>query len=156
MGCGAGNDVLVGFGKLADVLWYLILARPPLEFLSNVLAAGAEPADMKSVFDSFTYFSNGLDEGADDTFDNFPALAALPRGRWRTSFGRMHRRFATESLAATAQSLWRQSKSSHKSPAHSLPIRKAGFPRNDVHRMMPFLQHEASGLQPQTLNGLRR
>jgi uncharacterized protein YbjT (DUF2867 family) len=50
--------------------------RPPLEFLANVLAAGADPSYMKSVFDSYTDFSNGLDEGADATFDNFPALTA--------------------------------------------------------------------------------
>jgi NAD(P)H dehydrogenase (quinone) len=48
--------------------------RPPLEFLRNVLAAGAEPAYMKCVFDSYTDFSNGLDEGADETFGNFEYL----------------------------------------------------------------------------------
>jgi NAD(P)H dehydrogenase (quinone) len=48
--------------------------RPPLEFLRNVLAAGAEPAYMKCVFDSYTDFTNGLDEGADETFDNFVGL----------------------------------------------------------------------------------
>jgi NAD(P)H dehydrogenase (quinone) len=55
-------------------------ARPPLEFLSSVLAAGAEPAYMKSVFDSYTDFTNGLDDGADDTFDNFVAITgSAPR-----------------------------------------------------------------------------
>jgi NAD(P)H dehydrogenase (quinone) len=49
-------------------------ARPPLEFLTHVLAAGAEPAYMRCVFDSYSDFSNGLDEGADATFDNFRAL----------------------------------------------------------------------------------
>jgi NAD(P)H dehydrogenase (quinone) len=49
-------------------------ARPPSEFLSHVLAAGAEPAYMKCVFDSYTDFTNGLDDGADEIFDNFPAL----------------------------------------------------------------------------------
>jgi uncharacterized protein YbjT (DUF2867 family) len=53
-------------------------ARPPLEFLSTILAAGAEPAYMKSVFDSYADFTNGLDEGADDTFANFPALLGRP------------------------------------------------------------------------------
>jgi NAD(P)H dehydrogenase (quinone) len=49
-------------------------ARPPSEFLSHVLAAGAEPAYMKCVFDSYTDFTNGLGERADEVFDNFPAL----------------------------------------------------------------------------------
>jgi uncharacterized protein YbjT (DUF2867 family) len=49
-------------------------ARPPSEFLSHVLAAGAEPAYMKCVFDSYTDFTNGLGDGADEIFDNFPAL----------------------------------------------------------------------------------
>src|ERR1700723_715675 len=49
-------------------------ARPPSEFLSHVLAAGAEPAYMKCVFDSYTDFTNGVAEKADEVFDNFPAL----------------------------------------------------------------------------------
>ena len=49
-------------------------ARPPSEFLSHVLAAGAEPSYMKCVFDSYTDFTNGSGEKADDVFDNLPAL----------------------------------------------------------------------------------
>lgn len=49
-------------------------AHPPLEFLSSALAAGAEPAYMKSVFDTYTDFTNGLDEGADAIFHNFQSL----------------------------------------------------------------------------------
>jgi NAD(P)H dehydrogenase (quinone) len=49
-------------------------ARPPSEFLSHVLAAGAEPAYMKCVFDSYTDFTNGFALGADEVFDNFPAI----------------------------------------------------------------------------------
>ena len=48
--------------------------RPPSEFLSHVLAAGAEPAYMKCVFDSYTDFTDGSNERADEVFDNFPAL----------------------------------------------------------------------------------
>lgn len=48
--------------------------QPPSDFLQNVLAAGAEPAYMKCVFDSYTDFTNGKDIGADATFDNFPGL----------------------------------------------------------------------------------
>ena len=46
-------------------------ARPPSEFLENVLAAGAEPAYMKCVFDSYSDLTNGKDIGADEVFDNF-------------------------------------------------------------------------------------
>jgi len=49
-------------------------ARPPSEFLRHVLAAGTEPAYMKCVFDSYTDFTNGAGEKADEVFDNFPAL----------------------------------------------------------------------------------
>jgi NAD(P)H dehydrogenase (quinone) len=48
--------------------------RPPLEFLTRVLALGADPAYMKCVFDSYTDFTNGNNERADEVFDNFPAL----------------------------------------------------------------------------------
>ena len=47
---------------------------PPEEFYRNVLAAGAEPAYMKCVFDSYSDFTAGKDIGADEVFDNFPAL----------------------------------------------------------------------------------
>jgi NAD(P)H dehydrogenase (quinone) len=53
-------------------------ARPPAEFLRNVLAAGAEPAYMKCVFDSYTDLTNGKDIGADATFDNFAELTGRP------------------------------------------------------------------------------
>jgi NAD(P)H dehydrogenase (quinone) len=48
--------------------------QPPSEFLRNVLAAGAEPAYMKCVFDSYTDLTNGVDIRSDETFDNFPEL----------------------------------------------------------------------------------
>jgi NAD(P)H dehydrogenase (quinone) len=48
--------------------------QPPADFLRNVLAAGAEPAYMKCVFDSYTDLTNGVDIGADETFDNFSAI----------------------------------------------------------------------------------
>lgn len=49
-------------------------AQPPADFLRNVLAAGAEPAYMKCVFDSYTDFTAGKDIGADEVFDNFPSI----------------------------------------------------------------------------------
>jgi uncharacterized protein YbjT (DUF2867 family) len=48
--------------------------QPPEDFLLNVLAAGAEPAYMKCVFDSYTDLTNGKDIGADEIFDNFQAI----------------------------------------------------------------------------------
>lgn len=45
--------------------------RPPSEFLRNVLAAGAEPAYMKCVFDSYSDLTDGKDLAADQVFDNF-------------------------------------------------------------------------------------
>jgi NAD(P)H dehydrogenase (quinone) len=48
--------------------------RPPAEFLRNVLAAGAEPAYMKCVFDSYTDLTEGKNIGADQVFDNFTRI----------------------------------------------------------------------------------
>jgi NAD(P)H dehydrogenase (quinone) len=54
--------------------------RPPSEFLRNVLAAGAEPAYMKCVFDSYSDLTDGKDIGADKVFDNFTCITgAVPR-----------------------------------------------------------------------------
>jgi NAD(P)H dehydrogenase (quinone) len=46
-----------------------------LVFLAQVLAAGAEPSYLRCLFDRYTDLGNGLDEGADEVIDNFPALA---------------------------------------------------------------------------------
>jgi NAD(P)H dehydrogenase (quinone) len=48
--------------------------RPPSEFLRNVLAAGAEPAYMKCVFDSYSDLTEGKDLGADQVFGNFTCI----------------------------------------------------------------------------------
>ena len=64
-------------------------ARPPSEFLRHVLAAGAEPAYMKCVFDSYTDFTNGAGEKADEVFDNFPALVGR-QPRLLSDFVRHH------------------------------------------------------------------
>jgi len=55
--------------------------RDPSEFLQNVLAAGAEPAYMRCVFDSYTDLTQGKDLGADQVFENF---ACITGGRPRT------------------------------------------------------------------------
>ena len=48
--------------------------QPPSDFLRNVLAAGAEPAYMKCVFDSYTDLTNGVDIRSDETFEGFAEL----------------------------------------------------------------------------------
>lgn len=49
-------------------------ARPPKEFLDNVLAAGAEPAYMDCVYRSYVDMTNGALTGTDEVFDNLVAL----------------------------------------------------------------------------------
>jgi NAD(P)H dehydrogenase (quinone) len=63
--------------------------RPPAEFLQNVLAAGAEPAYMKCVFESYSDLTDGRDIGADAVFDNFTQLTGL-RPRTVADFARKH------------------------------------------------------------------
>jgi NAD(P)H dehydrogenase (quinone) len=52
--------------------------QPPSDFLRNVLAAGAEPAYMKCVFDSYTDLTNGVDLRSDETFGGFAELTGRP------------------------------------------------------------------------------
>jgi len=54
--------------------------RPPAEFYRNVINAGAEPAYMKCVFDSYSDFTAGRGERVDAVFDNLPALIGRPPG----------------------------------------------------------------------------
>ena len=48
--------------------------RPPEEFYQNLLAAGAEPAYMKCVYDCYSNFTTGTSQKSDEVFDNFPAI----------------------------------------------------------------------------------
>ena len=52
--------------------------RPAEEFLANVLAAGAEPAYMKCVFDSYSALAAGQRERSDEVFDGFEAIVGRP------------------------------------------------------------------------------
>jgi uncharacterized protein YbjT (DUF2867 family) len=63
--------------------------RPPVEFYRNVLAAGAESSYMKCVFDSFTDFTAGKTPGADEVFDNFPAITGK-KPRTLEDFAKTH------------------------------------------------------------------
>jgi uncharacterized protein YbjT (DUF2867 family) len=64
-------------------------ARPPEEFYRNVLAAGAEPAYMKCVFNSYSDFTAGRGERVDETFDNLPAIIGK-KPRTMAEFARKH------------------------------------------------------------------
>ena len=48
--------------------------RPPAEFYRNVINAGAEPAYMKCVLDSYSDFTAGRGERVDEVFYNLPAI----------------------------------------------------------------------------------
>jgi NAD(P)H dehydrogenase (quinone) len=96
----AGNTYRLGYdartgGEIADLLTQTLgqpfryEARPPIEFLTHVLAARAEPAYMKGVFDSYSDLTHGLDEDADATFDNFPTLVGR-KPRMLADFIREH------------------------------------------------------------------
>jgi NAD(P)H dehydrogenase (quinone) len=64
-------------------------ARPPEEFLQKVLAAGSEPAYMRCVYNSYVWLTAGVDIGADEVFDNFPAITG--RQPWKLAdFARKH------------------------------------------------------------------
>jgi uncharacterized protein YbjT (DUF2867 family) len=65
--------------------------RPPSEFLEAVLAAGAEPAYMRCVFESYSRFGMGDNVGADTVFDDFERLT----GRQPSSLADFARRHAS-------------------------------------------------------------
>ena len=64
-------------------------ARPPEEFYRNVLAAGAEPAYMKCVFDLFAELTNGTAVKPDEVFDNLPAIIGRKPRTW-VDFAKKH------------------------------------------------------------------
>lgn len=66
--------------------------QPPADFLRNVLAAGAEPAYMKCVFESYRDLTNGVDLRADETFEGFAEIT----GRQPRTLADFARRYATK------------------------------------------------------------
>ncbi len=64
-------------------------ARPPEEFYQNVLAAGAEPAYMKCVHDSYIELTNGTAVKPDEVFDNLPGIIGR-KPRTLADFARKH------------------------------------------------------------------
>jgi NAD(P)H dehydrogenase (quinone) len=67
------DDIAVIFTRLIGQP-FLYEARPPEEFYKRVLAAGAEPAYMKCVFNTFVEMTNGTAVKPDEVFDNLPAI----------------------------------------------------------------------------------
>lgn len=65
--------------------------QPPEDFYRNVLAAGAEPAYMKCVYDSYSDFTAGRGERVDKVFDNLPGII----GRTPRSIADFSRKYAT-------------------------------------------------------------
>jgi uncharacterized protein YbjT (DUF2867 family) len=70
----------VTFGELAEKLTAIIgqpfryEPLPPEVFLEAMRSAGAEMAYMNCVYDHWKRYAAGTIPGADDTFDNFPAI----------------------------------------------------------------------------------
>ncbi len=65
-------------------------ALPPEIFLENMRAAGAEMAYMGCVYDHYKRYAAHTIPGADDTFDNFPAITGQEPVRW-VDFVQKHR-----------------------------------------------------------------
>ena len=82
------NDIAAIF---AEVLGqpFRYEARPPEEFYRNVLAAGAEPAYMKCVHDSYVELTAGIAVKPDEVFDNLPGIIGR-KPRTLADFARKH------------------------------------------------------------------
>jgi len=70
---------------MAEVLGQPFRYEPqaPEIFLENMRAAGAEMAYMHCVYDHYKRYAAHTLPGADDTFDNFPAITGHQPVRWR-------------------------------------------------------------------------
>jgi len=89
IGLAAYLAVLEGLWLKTGRRVYLDLFQYWLKIFAIVLAARAEPAYMKGVFDSYSDLTHGLDEDADATFDNFPKLVGR-KPRMLADFIREH------------------------------------------------------------------
>ena len=84
------------FGELADLMTGII-GQPfryeplaPEVFLQAMVDAGAEMAYMGCVYDHWKRYAAGTIPGADDTFDNFPAITGKQPTLW-TAFIEKHK-----------------------------------------------------------------
>jgi NAD(P)H dehydrogenase (quinone) len=78
----------VSFGQLAQLMT-AIVGQPfryeplaPEVFLEAMRSAGAEMAYMNCVYDHWKRYAAGTIPGADDTFDNFPAITGKQPTKW--------------------------------------------------------------------------
>jgi len=55
---------------------------PPEVFLQSMIDSGAEMAYMRCVYDHWKRYAAGTIPGADDTFDNFPAITGKRPTKW--------------------------------------------------------------------------
>ncbi|MBW4038345.1 MAG: NmrA family NAD(P)-binding protein [Acidobacteria bacterium] len=75
-----GYDAM-SFGDLAHLMTAIVgqpfryLPLPPEVFLESMRSTGADMAYMNCVYDHWKRYAAGTIPGADDTFDNFPAIA---------------------------------------------------------------------------------
>ena len=78
----------VTFSELAELMTTIVGQRfryqslAPEVFLHAMSSAGAEMAYMNCVYDHWKRYAAGTIPGADDTFDNFPALTGRQPARW--------------------------------------------------------------------------
>ena len=78
----------VTYGELAALMTEIVgqpfryRALSPDAFLRSMLDAGAEMTYMHCVYDHWKRYAAGTIPGADDTFDNFPAIAGRQPIRW--------------------------------------------------------------------------
>ncbi len=86
------------FGELAEQMTAIVgqpfryEPLPPEVFLEQMRSAGAEMAYMNCVYDHWKRYAAGTIPGADDTFDNFPAIT----GRQPTKLAEFIRRHKAE------------------------------------------------------------
>jgi uncharacterized protein YbjT (DUF2867 family) len=90
----------VSFGELAELMT-AIVGQPfryeplaPEVFLEAMRSAGAEMAYMNCVYDHWKRYAAGTIPGADDTFDNFPALTGRQPTKWADFIQRHKAEFA--------------------------------------------------------------
>ena len=78
----------VTFAELSDLMTTIVgqpfryQPVPPEVFLETMRSAGAEMAYMDCVYDHWKRYAAGTIPGADDTFDNFPAITGRQPTKW--------------------------------------------------------------------------
>ncbi|AJH14832.1 NmrA family NAD(P)-binding protein [Myroides profundi] len=61
---------------------YEYIALPPVDFLQDMINAGAEMSYMTCVYEHWKLYADGLIPGADDVFDNFYAITGKQPTKW--------------------------------------------------------------------------